>query len=201
MIITGGEAKGRRIASPEGLAVRPTASKIRQAIFNILGARTADARFLDIFAGTGLIGLEALSRGAAQLTAVEENRKMTRAIQTSLQMLQFEAQVICADFRQVLPSLPKHSYDIIFADPPYKSPLAGSVLQTVDRCDLLAPQGIMLIEHVKGYELPENLRNLTRGDTRHYGQTGISFFQRAEDSGKPPAQDAGEEPMADESSA
>src|SRR5262249_16481896 len=116
MIITGGQARGRRIASPEGLAVRPTASKIRQALFNILGVRIKKAHFLDIFAGTGMMGLEALSRGAAELTVVEESRKMVRAIEASLLRLGYEsqAQIYTADFRQLLPTLTPHQFDVIF---------------------------------------------------------------------------------------
>ena len=86
MRITGGEVKGRVIASPPGLSVRPTASKIRQALFNILGDKIVDAHFLDIFAGSGLVGLEALSRGAQSLTGIEEHKKMARSIEQHLQV-------------------------------------------------------------------------------------------------------------------
>lgn len=177
MIITGGEARGRRIASPEGITARPTASKIRQALFNILGARVRESNFLDIFAGTGLIGLEALSRGAENVTYIDENRKMTRAIEVSLNQLNYRAQIFVGDFRQSVSKLPKHSFDIIFADPPYNSPFARSVTQLIDREQLLKTDGVLVVEHLQGCEFPSDLEVLQHFDTRFYGQTGLSFFK------------------------
>src|SRR5881628_2830881 len=126
--ITGGEARGRSISGPIGLEARPTASKIRQAFFNILHERINGARFLDLFAGTGLMGIEALSRGAHQLVAVYESRKMTKMIQANLAKIGYEAEVISADVRRVIPILETDSFDIIFADPPYKGNKATSLL-------------------------------------------------------------------------
>ncbi|MGH9553277.1 MAG: 16S rRNA (guanine(966)-N(2))-methyltransferase RsmD [Terriglobales bacterium] len=178
MIITGGEARGRRITIPEGLSVRPTASKIRQALFNILGARIKGAHFLDVFAGSGLMGIEALSRGAAALVAIEENRKMTRAIQDSLDRLEYRenARVMQGDFRSLFGHLPRRSFDIAFADPPYKSSFASSVVQSLAREELLKPDGILIVEHVKGYGFGELPGAMQLVDSRNYGQTGVSFF-------------------------
>lgn len=181
MIITGGEARGRRISSPEGLAVRPTASKIRQAFFNILGYRVREAEFLDVFAGSGLMGLEALSRGAQSLTCIEENKKMVRAIETSIQTLGFEGNVVAGDFRQVIPRLEGRKFDIIFGDPPYKSPFGTTLLRLVDKHNLLADDGILAIEHQKGHKFPADLERLSLTDCRTYGGTGISFFKLADE--------------------
>jgi 16S rRNA (guanine(966)-N(2))-methyltransferase RsmD len=178
MIITGGEARGRRIASPEGMAVRPTSSKMRQAFFNIVGQRVAESNFLDIFAGSGLMGLEALSRGARLLVSIEEVRKLARALEATLKTFDYDGQVICADFRQAIPQLERSYFDIIYADPPYKSPFATSVLQTLDRHCLVKPDGVVAVEHAKGYKLPTDLMMLTLVDTRVYGQSAISFFVR-----------------------
>ncbi|HEY9774029.1 MAG TPA: 16S rRNA (guanine(966)-N(2))-methyltransferase RsmD [Planktothrix sp.] len=178
MIITGGEARGRRIASPEGLSVRPTSSKIRQALFNILGARVVGANFLDIFAGSGLMGLEALSRGAESLTSIEESRKLVDAIATNMRSIGYQASLMTGDFRRILPRLPLDSFDIIFADPPYKSPFASTVTRTIDGHCILKPDGRLVIEHVRDYVFPKDLQLIERIDTRDYGQTGISFFQR-----------------------
>lgn len=145
MIITGGEARGRRIASPDGLAVRPTASKIRQAFFNILGARVRGANFLDLFAGSGLVGLEALSRGAKDLVSIEESGKMVVAIQSSLKTLGFRGRVIRGDFRQVVPTLPLGATDIAFADPPYKTPFPATLLRLIDGHCVLRKGGVLAI--------------------------------------------------------
>jgi 16S rRNA (guanine966-N2)-methyltransferase len=180
MIITGGEARGRRIASPDNLEVRPTSSKIRQAFFNILGARIQDARFLDIFAGSGLIGFEALSRGAQSLVAIEESKRMVAAIRKSAKILGFEnaAEVLQGDFRRAIEWLPQGGFDIAYADPPYKSPFPSSVVHLFDRNQILTPGGILAIEHAKGYQFPEDLISIKFIDSRSYGQTGLSFFEQ-----------------------
>ncbi len=152
MIITGGEARGRRIACPENAEVRPTASKIRQAFFNILGERVTDARFLDIFAGSGLMGFEALSRGARSLVAIEESKKLVAAIRKCAKKLGFEheAEVLQGDFRRAIEWLPTGEFDIAFADPPYNSPFPSSVAYLFERNQLLIPGGVLPIEHTKG---------------------------------------------------
>lgn len=176
MRITGGQARGRTVASPAGLTVRPTASKVRQALFNILGARVVGANFLDVFAGSGLIGLEALSRGAQSLVSIEENRKMARAIEQSLEQLEFSGNVYCSDFRQVLPKLQPASFDIIFADPPYKTPFGRIMAEKVDALNLLSADGVFVLEHLRDYELPAELGVLDAVDTRQYGQTCLTFY-------------------------
>jgi len=177
MRITGGQARGRVINGPTGLEARPTASKIRQAFFNILYRRVPDSRFLDLFAGTGLIGLEALSRGAASLVAVEENRRLARSIEANLVRLGFEGEVICRDVRKVLSVLEPAGFDLIFADPPYLSDRLGlSVLISVDKHRLLSEGGIVAIEHARSARLPEQVGELSLFDHRHYGQTAVSFY-------------------------
>ncbi|HEY9754476.1 MAG TPA: 16S rRNA (guanine(966)-N(2))-methyltransferase RsmD [Oculatellaceae cyanobacterium] len=182
MRITGGQARGRTVTSPAGLTVRPTASKVRQALFNILGARVTGANFLDVFAGSGLIGLEALSRGAQSLVSIEENRKMARAIEQSLEQLQFSGIVYCSDFRQVLSKLQPASFDIIFADPPYKTPFGRMVVEKVDTLNLLSAGGVFVLEHLRDYELPANLGGLNAVDTRQYGQTCLTFYLASKES-------------------
>jgi 16S rRNA (guanine966-N2)-methyltransferase len=172
MRITGGQCVG-----PPGLQTRPTASKIRQAFFNILGRKFPGARFLDLFAGTGLMGLEALSRGASSLIAVEENRNMVRAIEGNLKQLHLEAEVICGDVRRVLPVLEPEAFDIIFADPPYKTSLAQSAVQGVRDHGLLAPDGILAVEHARGADLLDQVGQLEKFDCRQYGQTAVSFYR------------------------
>lgn len=179
MKITGGQARGRVIPSPAGLDVRPTGSKIRQALFNIVGPeRIAGARFLDLFAGSGLIGLEALSRGAASLVSVEENKAMARAIEASLKHLGYEGEVIASDFRRALPVLGEDEFDIVFADPPYKSQVHESVLTLLARYKNVRQDGLIIVEHMKGYCLSDLVGCIERTSTREYGQTGLTFYKR-----------------------
>jgi 16S rRNA (guanine966-N2)-methyltransferase len=181
MRITGGEARGRSITSPEGLAVRPTGAKIRQAFFNILGQRIEGARFLDVFAGTGMMGLEALSRGCNDVVFVEESRRMTDAIQSSLGELGYEAKVMTGDFRRLLPGFGPREFDIIFADPPYKSPFGKLVVEVIERHELLAEGGVLVVEHLRGNQLPVEINLLQKVDQRNYGQTGLSFFRKTQE--------------------
>jgi 16S rRNA (guanine(966)-N(2))-methyltransferase RsmD len=184
--ITGGEARGRSISSPNGIAVRPTSAKIRQALFNILGGRVVDAKFLDLCGGTGLMGIEALSRGAGELTVIELEKKLAANISASLARLSFEAEVITGDVRERLSDLQGCKFDIIFADPPYKSPVAKSVLHLVDRYCLLSDDGLLIIEHSKDTDLPLDKVSLKRSDKREYGHTLLSFFQKPDQHAQEP---------------
>lgn len=176
--ITGGECRGRVITGPEGLEVRPTASKIRQAFFNIISNRIVDARFVDVCAGSGLMGIEALSRGAQSLIAIEENRRFAQAIEKNCEKFGYKqrSEVICGDARKVLALLNPNEADVIFADPPYKSQLAEPILRAVDKNQLLAQGGILVIEHAIDMPPPDSLNTLQMYDRRKYGQTAVSFY-------------------------
>jgi 16S rRNA (guanine966-N2)-methyltransferase len=176
MRITGGENRGRNIVCPSGKTVRPTASKVRQALFNILGAKIIEAKFLDICAGTGLVGLEALSRGAAALTSVEQNKAMAAMIESSGRGLGYEVKVFALDFREAMKALQGGRFDIIYADPPYKSEFAQVILQKVPEYELLAQEGLLIVEHLNNITLEASATPLTKTDRRTYGQTILSFF-------------------------
>jgi 16S rRNA (guanine966-N2)-methyltransferase len=184
MRITGGQCRGRTISAPEGLEVRPTASKIRQAFFNILSNIVVpEPRFVDLCAGSGLMGFEALSRGASSLIAVEDNKTFAQAIQSNAKRLGFQGvvEVICGDARKILPLLNQGEADVIFADPPYrKDELSRSILRLVEENQLLAPEGVLAIEHSHDLNLPEQQGALILRDRRKYGQTVISFYIRPE---------------------
>lgn len=180
MRITGGTARGRSVESPATGEVRPTGAKVRQALFNILNFRMEGARFLDICAGTGLIGIEALSRGAGSLVSIEENRALAKALESSLKKLKLEGEVICGDFRRVLPVLEPKSFDIVFADPPYESPHIKDIPLSVEKFDLLDDNGLLIVEHMKGYKFSQGCSLLALQSIRHYGQTSLSFFGRPE---------------------
>ena len=182
MRITGGQCRGRVITGPEGLEVRPTGSKIRQAFFNILSNRVPGCAFVDVCAGSGLMGIEALSRGAGGLIAIEENRRLVQAIQANLKRLGFEdiSEVIAGDVRKALPLLNARESDVIFADPPYKSQLAEPILRLVDKHELLSDSGVLAIEHAADLAPPDSSDTLICYDRRKYGQTAVSFYRRTE---------------------
>lgn len=123
------------------------------------------------------MGLEALSRGASEVIFVEESRRLARSIEQNLQRLGYEAKVICGDVRKVMPTLEPDRFDIIFADPPYRSRLGLTIVREVGRCGLLAPDGVLAVEHAQDADLPYQEAGLFLYDRREYGQTCVSFYR------------------------
>jgi len=191
MRITGGEYLNRTLAAPRGAATRPTSDKVRQALFNILGERTAGSRFLDLFAGSGAVGLEALSRGAGSAVFVEKSRPALDALRANLRALGAEgrSEIIPRDFRAALKRLEETGdpFDLVFADPPYRmfsSRAGGMCLSAFLSGAILRPAGLMILESFARDRPPvgEGLRLLRRAE---YGQTALSFFCPAPDAENP----------------
>jgi 16S rRNA (guanine(966)-N(2))-methyltransferase RsmD len=178
MRITGGEARGRIIHCPPGKEIRPTSSKMRQALFNILGPRVTEANFLDIFAGTGLMGLEALSRGAAALTAIEQNKVMADSIEANARNFGYTCRILPLDFKRAIPLLAGEQFDIVFADPPYKSGFANAIVREVADSNLLKEDGVLVVEHLRSHEIQVVTNELSLRQVRPYGQSAFSFFQK-----------------------
>lgn len=179
MRIITGTAKGCRLKAPKGMNTRPTADRVKESLFAILGATVCDNSILDVFAGTGALGLEALSRGAAQAVFVD---KVTAALirdNATHTKLTDKAQIIGGDVRKILPQLQKRglSFGIIFADPPYGSGLADELLGFVDTGTLLAPDGVFIIEHSAVLPLPQP-QNLALIRRESYGsQICLDFYR------------------------
>jgi len=176
--ITGGELRGRRIKAPSGLGTRPTAAKMRQALFNILGSRVTGARVADLFAGSGALGLEALSRGAAWCCFVEKSPAVARVLKANLRQLGLEkrARVLSAGLQAASGRLKRTApFDLVLADPPYGKGQVARVLALAAQGWLLAPEGRLIVEHAPG-ETPSPPAGLTAVDHRRYGQSEMSFF-------------------------
>jgi 16S rRNA (guanine966-N2)-methyltransferase len=154
MRVIAGTAKGRRLRVPAGLRVRPSGARLRESAFGILAHRGAieGARVLDLFAGTGALGIEALSRGAAELVAVEQDRDVARILRENLEHtgLAARARIVVAPVAAALERLPADEpFDVVLVDPPYRSGLAEVALEAlVARC-LVAPHGRVLVEHAR----------------------------------------------------
>jgi 16S rRNA (guanine966-N2)-methyltransferase len=175
MRITGGQARGRNIGGPSAGAVRPTSSKVRQALFNILGKRIENAKFLDICAGSGLVGLEALSRGASALTSVEEDKAIAKRLAAAAEKLGYNPKILPLDFKKALRLLKGEKFDLIFADPPYRGGFTPSILAAICEYELLADDGLIIVEHLNNTTIDAKT-NLIKTSTRAYGQTALSFF-------------------------
>ena len=179
MRIITGTARGCRLKTPRGEATRPTADRIKESLFNILGRRIEEAHVLDLFAGTGALGLEALSRGAASALFVDEKTASLiekNAVKTRLLK---RAEIVRADVLCILSRLGKQgrSFDLIFCDPPYRRGLWEKALSSVDREGLLAPDGCMIVEHGTEEEELPILEDLHCVRDESYGRTTrLRFF-------------------------
>lgn len=173
--IAGGSARGVPLTEPRGVRLRPTSGLVREAIFNILGERVQDARVLDLFAGTGALGIEALSRGAAEATFYEAEPGAVTAILASLARTGFSdrAKVVRGRLPGALASL-AGPFDIVFMDPPYGDDSAEPTLMVVDR--LLEPGGMVVYEHASRYNPPERPARLRQTERRVYGDTAIAMY-------------------------
>ena len=180
MRIIAGSHKGTRIFAPKGMETRPTGDRVREAAFNLLGpGATEEATVLDLFAGSGAMGLEALSRGAAQATFVESDREACRTINRNLDKLGLDnATVLCQDALTALRSDVRAGarYDLVFVDPPYRrfSSLQNALIEHLP--ELLAPGGTLIVETAAGEE-PE--LPLTKRTSRRYGSARLTVFEAA----------------------
>ncbi|MEL7370932.1 MAG: 16S rRNA (guanine(966)-N(2))-methyltransferase RsmD [Myxococcota bacterium] len=179
MRIVGGQWGGRRLTAPRGDATRPTSDRVREALFAIVGD-LEDARVLDLCAGTGAVGLEALSRGAAHATFVEKGTPALKALGSNLAALGVPVdrhQLLRLDLRRAAARLGP-AYDFIYADPPYDQvddltePLLGVVQAT------LSPTGLAVIEHRSRDPAPKPTDALFQDDLRVYGETALAFYRR-----------------------
>jgi 16S rRNA (guanine966-N2)-methyltransferase len=178
MRVTGGILKGRILKTTPGLSTRPTTDKIRQSIFNILMNDIENAVVLDIFGGSGALGIEALSRGAASSIFIESGRKQVEVIQENLTTLGLKAGVFECDYIAACRTLHTdgRKFDLIFADPPYEKISPDKVAEIVLRYDLLEHNGLLIIEHKAGQDIkPDAVERLKK---RKFGQTEVSFYAR-----------------------
>ena len=176
--IIGGLFRGRILKSPKTLTTRPTTSMVREAIFNICQDLILDARFCDLYAGSGAMGFEALSRGAQFVTFIEKDKIASTCIRENTQLLQVEekVQILSMDVKKALSQLTA-PYDIIYIDPPYDTSTIES-LETISKKRLLTPNGLLFLEerHEKKSQSFE-IENLSLIESRRYGIASIHLFQ------------------------
>lgn len=158
---------------------RPTASRVRESIFNILQGRIDGACFLDLFAGSGAVGLEALSRGAEKVVFVEENRARAEAIDRFVRELGWKerAEVIRIPAVKYLARGHCGAFDVVFADPPYRTDDMKTIL-TVLSADMLAPDGVLVLEHLSSMSAPEEIGGFERPRRYRYGDTTLSVYKK-----------------------
>ena len=171
MRIIAGAYKGRNLKSPPSMQVRPTSDRLRETLFNVIAPRIKDARFLDLCAGSGAVGIEALSRGAQHVTFVDRSRKSCQLIESNVKLCripeeQYEIyQMAAEDF---LRQSKTFSWDIVFFDPPYKEDYLRAL-------ELL--EGFVIVEHHHKNELPDLIGNLHRIRVLKQGDSSLSFYE------------------------
>jgi 16S rRNA (guanine966-N2)-methyltransferase len=180
MRIIGGEAKGKRIYLPKGGKIRPTSDMIKESLFNSLYAVEGKS-FLDLFAGCGSVGLEALSRGAARVLFIENNLALVNAIKRNITNFHFEskAEVLGLDADKGLRQLSRRGerFHVLFADPPYEKGFVEKVLRIISESDLVADDGTFIIQHSlrEESEMWSEGRCILR-ERKRFGDTVLSFF-------------------------
>lgn len=186
MRVIAGSAKKRLLRVPPGWKGRPTADRVKESIFNILGNLVIDSYFLDLFAGVGGIGIEALSRGARGAVFVEKDSRAAGAIVRNLRDSGFEAgsRVMVRDVYRALEELAEinkvnsEAFDVVFLDPPYGMGYEAPVISKVLELELLAPGGIIIAESGKREVLPSKIRDFQLVRQQRYGDTLISFYRQ-----------------------
>jgi 16S rRNA (guanine966-N2)-methyltransferase len=200
MRIIAGRFRGRRLANFNASHIRPTTDRVKESIFNKLQGYVDGARVLDLFAGTGNLTCEAISRGAVSVDSVELSKKSIAIIRENLKLLEIEdeVQVICDDVLKYLKRYAGPAYDLILADPPFTEKLAHSVLEQLGQSAAVGPDTVIMIESSSHERVEPSYKGLTRTDERDYGDKRVSFWTKASEessdsSDSPPAEDPAEE--------
>lgn len=180
MRVIAGSQKGRRLLSPEGTSLRPTSDRVKEALFSILNARISGARFLDLYAGTGAIGIEALSRGAQHATFVESHADSLRLLRENLARCGLTAQADihpCTASAYLQRGQPQEAYDLVFADPPYQETADSlAMLSALSVSAIIAPTSTVILEHGSKSTLSPEIGRLSLVRQYRYGDTTLSLF-------------------------
>ena len=180
MRITGGSARGQLLKTMPGLLVRPTTDRVREAVFSMLASLGTNMdTCLDLFAGTGALGIEALSRDASWVDFVDQNSRSCATIKNNLQSSGFKdkARVYCSPVFKALKLL-TNCYDVVFADPPYADTSLGMVLSELAKSTLLSDGSVIVVSHSSRSPLSANYGSLSSIKEKRYGDSSISIFQK-----------------------
>jgi len=181
MRVVGGSAKGHRIHSPRGRMARPTADRVKKTIFDILGSRVTGTRVLDLFAGSGALGIEALSRGASRAVFVESDPGAVRAIRDNIEHCRvgLGAEIFKGRADAAVRSMGRsgESFDLIFVDPPYDLGMAGAALNLLSEGRVLEEGACIVVEWSSDEKFDHPEARLKKVNERVFGRTIITFFQ------------------------
>ena len=176
MRVITGTARGRKLAEPKDMTVRPTTDMVKEAIFSILQFDVPGRRVLDLFAGTGQLGIEALSRGARECVFVDNSTASLNLVRKNLEICKMQASVIRSDALTYLENCGK--FDLVLLDPPYHGGLYDKILQALFRFDILNDGGIILVESMRGEPMPQAVPPYEMGKTYNYGKISLTTYRR-----------------------
>jgi len=176
MRVITGSARGRRLKTPEGMDIRPTTDNVKESVFNILQFDIEGRRVLDLFAGTGQLGIECLSRGAREVVFIDQSRDAVKIVKENLKTCGFSAPVLQQDALSYLNTCGK--FDLIFVDPPYDAGLYEKVLEKVNSVDNLADGGIMVCESRRETPMPEMAAPYYKRREYRYGKVKLSLYSK-----------------------
>ena len=174
MRVITGTARGHRLRTPENYDIRPTTDNVKESVFNIIQFDIEGRRVLDLFAGTGQLGIECLSRGAAEAVFIDENTAAVKIVKENLKTCGFTAAVLQQDALSYLRHCGK--FDLIFVDPPYDSGLYESVLETINSVDILSDGGIILCESRREKTLPDMRAPYRKKKEYNYGRVKLTVY-------------------------
>jgi len=180
MRVITGSAKGIRLKTPDGLKTRPTSDRVKEAVFSIVQFEVEGSRFLDLFAGTGQMGIEALSRGAVSAVFVDGWKDACQLVRDNLKLtrLSEKAKVVNSDYLSYLKNC-REEFDIIFLDPPYAEIFLENSLNKISEIDILSDRGIIICERPAEKQLDLDISGLQRWKDYRYGKTWITVFRKA----------------------
>lgn len=180
MRVIAGTARGKQLKTPEGALTRPTADRVKEAVFSIVQFDLPGSRVLDLFAGTGQMGIEALSRGAKDAVFIDERKDACRLVQENLKRTGFtdQAKVIQSGYLSYLKHT-REQFDLIILDPPYLENYLENALKTISEIDILSDRGIIICERPAEKAFDVEFSGLTRGKDYRYGKTWITLFRKA----------------------
>lgn len=184
MRIITGIARGRMIKAPEGMNTRPTSDRVKESLFNIISKKMRDSTVLDLFAGSGNLGLESISRGAEKCTFVENNKVAYKTLKENIDLLKFQ-DMSETYFQEAFTTLKtlhmlNKKYDIIFLDPPYGKGLIESSINEINNLELLNNEGIIISEYDAEDNVPDSIGEIKIYRTESYGRIKISFWTKEE---------------------
>lgn len=179
MRVITGSARGVALKTPDGMLTRPTSDRVKEAMFSIIQFELPGAKVLDLFGGTGQLGIEALSRGAARTVFVDAREDACRLIRENLRRTRFEEQgtVVRSDYLDYL-KRSRETFDIILLDPPYAEVFLENALKSITQIDILQTNGIIVAERPLGKDLPWEFPGYTRSRDYKYGKTLLTLYRK-----------------------